>query len=332
MLKSKSNTVLGTEDNLNEVCRKIIEIFLVICVYFISPAVSAQNIDSNEEPEETLEQRFLRTNILISEWLDESAEKIDRFLVSKRLSAEQNRTNLRLESTTYLSDGNDPSYSNTVQLNLRLPRVEKYFQLKFTNFDESEDRLTNQQTNLRNTARSQKYGARLGFFRQIGKVRTMFQPQIALQDPLKISHSLKFESTAQAGSVEVLPKFELFADPDKGTGFFVATNFRLPSGTRYTWNLINEGEYQDFINTLKVSNGVALEKKINRSTSYTYSLFFNSINRPSYNLESYSFAISRFQLIYKNILEYSMTPNLTFERLRQFKGYPGFTFSVALKF
>lgn len=280
----------------------------------------------------TWEQRFIQGNIAVSEWLDGVAEGVDLFLVGKDISDRRNDTSVTLKNSTYSMEGENVSNRISLSVNPRLPNLEEYWQLKFTSYDEREDARGIRRGYLRQAPREENYGATIGLIRRLGSVRTSFQPRIELQDPLRVSHSLTFESVLDLERLDMNPKIEFFAKPDRGVGVFTALNLNYEISPKYSFTLINESEYEEKINKLSVTNGVALGQDLTASTALSYSLIFNSHNRESYHLNSYSFAISWNHLVYRRILDYQITPHVDFQDERHFKPQAGLTVNVSLHF
>lgn len=278
------------------------------------------------------EQRFIRGNIAVSEWLDGVAEGLDLFLVGKDISDRRNDTSVTLRNSTYSVEGENVSNRISLSVNPRLPNLEEYWQLKFTSYDEREEARGVRRGYLRQDPREENYGATIGLIRRLGNVRTSFQPRIELQDPLRVSHSLTFESLLDLEKVDMNPKVEFFAKPDKGVGIFTALNLNYQISPKYSFTLINEGEYEEKLNKLLVTNGVALGQDLTASTALSYSLIFTSHNRESYHLNGSSFAISWNHLIYRRILDYQVTPHVDFLDENHFKPKLGLTVNVSLHF
>jgi hypothetical protein len=172
----------------------------------------------------------------------------------------------------------------------------------------------------------------VGLFKKLGTIQTSFQPRIAIDNPIKLSHSLNFESAAHFKNSILIPKFELFADADKGVGFFDAVNILFTLSPTYLLTLINDGEYLDRQQSYTTNNGFAIGQVFNDKISFTYSLIFTSNNRPNYHLESYLIAYAWNQNIYKKILDFQLIPQLDFQKKNHFKGAAGLTFNVNLSF
>lgn len=301
---------------------------LVLCAGCVARAQE----DEETATEESWESYLIRRNIAISKFFDGMADGLDLFLAGERITTKRNDTSIRVDNSTYVKEGEGVSNFWGVGVNLRLPNLEKYWSLKFTSFDEQEERRSVRQNYMRQNPRERNYGATVGLFQKLGDVRTSFEPRIELQDPLKISHSITFDSVADMKTYEINPKLELFATPTKGTGTFTALNINIPFSRKFSLTLINEGEYQDKIHTFSASNGFSVGHVLSYRSTMSYDLIFGSNNRPSYHLENYVVGATWSRLIYKKILNFRTTPYVDFQKSRGFKGQTGFTFTVSLIF
>ncbi|MBL7545211.1 MAG: hypothetical protein JNL11_15440 [Bdellovibrionaceae bacterium] len=282
--------------------------------------------------EETLEAQFIEGNIVISEFFDEMADGLDTFLMGKRITLRKNETSLRAQNNTLSLDGEGTHNSTSIGLNLRLPNVEEYWMLKFSSYDDSQERRGVQNGYLRNTPREQNYGATVGVFRKLGNINTSFQPRIDLGDPLKISHSLTFESIADLKTYSINPKLELYANPNEGAGIYFSLNINFRLTKIYDFTLINNGDYKDKKHLLSTANGFSVGQIIDRRTSMAYSLIFNGLNQPHQFLDSYDLSIAWSQLIYRKIFDYQVIPYLNFAKEKEFRGRPGVIVNLNLNF
>lgn len=325
-----------------------IEILFVVAICFGTNLAQAQDDDFIEIEDEAIEEtegpksrkkevdsltkQLIDGNIAISKWFDGVAEGLDLFLVGERVTKQVNKTNVKLENATTMNEGEKPVNTTGLSVNVRLPNVENYFHLKFSDFDENEEKRSIVRGPLRSQQIQKNYGATVGVFRKLGNVRTSFQPRIELQDPLKVGHSLIFESVADVKKYKINPKIEFFAKPDDGTGIYLAVNFNYVLTKVYSLTWINDGEYKDKLHLFTVTNGVSLGQLITKKSSLSYNLFFGSNNQPSYHLESYNFSVSWSHLIYRNVLNYSVSPYLNFVKDKNFTGLPGIALNVGLNF
>lgn len=282
--------------------------------------------------EETLEERFIENNIAVSEFFDDVADGLDTFLIGKRITRRKNETSVRVENNTIMMDGEGTHNSTSIGMNLRLPNVEEYWMLKFSSYDESEERRGVQKGYLRNTPREQNYGATVGVFRKLGNVNTSFQPRIDLGDPLKVSHSLTFESIADLQKYSVNPKLEFYANPSEGAGIYVALNVNFRLSKIYALTLINNGEYKDKKHIFATANGFSIGQIIDRRTSMAYSLIFNGLNQPVHHLDNYELSVAWSQQIYRKIFDYQVIPFLNFADEKGFRGRPGMVVNLNLNF
>ena len=278
------------------------------------------------------EEQFIEGNIAVSQYFDDLADGLDTFLMGKRITRRRNETSVRVQNTTIVLEGENTQNSTSIGLNLRLPNVEEYWMLKFTTYDESEERRGVQNGYLRQTPRQQSYGASVGLFRKLGNVNTSFQPRIDLGDPLKISHSITFESVAELPKYSVNPKLELFSDPNDGVGFYTAFNFGFGLSKYYNLTLINNGTYGDKKHLLNTANGFSIGQFVDRKNSVSYSLIFNGKNQPNYHLESYDISVAWSQLVYRKIFDFQLIPYLNFARDHDFRGRPGVILNLNLNF
>lgn len=280
----------------------------------------------------TTEQELIQTNIDISNWFDSVTEGVDLFFVGKKITKEKNKSSFKIENTSSSAEGENFSNVTSLSIRPRFQNLEEYFQLKFTTYDEADEKRKTERGYLRRKTREQNYGATLGFFRKLGRVKTTFQPRIELQDPLKVSHSLAFESVADYKYLAFNPKLELFANATKGVGVFQAYNFYVPINKTFSITFINDGEYLEKLHSFSVTNGVALGQNLNDTTGLTYSLLFDSENRPVYYMTDYTALITWHQVLYKNILDYQITPNINFDKTRSFKGRTGISLNIGINF
>jgi hypothetical protein len=304
--------------------------FLCLFVLFFSLPVHA---DEEQTPTESWEQKAIDSNIRISRWFDGVAEYIDLFIAGRRVTTKRNETNLRIENNSIYREGIGYTNSTAFNVNLRLPNVEEYWSLKFTSYDEEEEKRASESAQYRQRPRGERYGATIGFFRKLGNIRAAFQPRIDLQNPLKVSHSMTLDTTADiTPRAQFYPKLELFAGSDRGTGIFSQMNFGIQLNPVYSLSLINQSTYEDKTHNLYVAQGFAFSRLVIKNGGISYSLFFNSDNRPNYHLANYSLATSWTHVIYNKILDYNVTPHLDFAKEVSFTGRFGLNFNVSLQF
>jgi len=290
-----------------------------------------KNIQKEETTSEVT-QELIETNITISEWFDSVAEGIDLFLAGKKFTRRENKSYLKIENTTFYNQGDSRETSITgFHVNLRLPNVEEYWHLKFSDYDDNNDRGIYK--NYKPTeSRPKNYGATVGVSRNVQNVRVSFSPRVQLQSPISISHSLAFENILQFQKFNINPKFEIFADADKGVGLFQALNFNFPLNQSFSLSFINQGEYIERTYLYTVDQGPSLDQRLNENQSISYRLIFTSKNQPNYRLSGYTFSTAWNHQLLKNILEYSITPYIRFTEDRAFTGKTGISANIGLIF
>lgn len=303
-------------------------------------SAETMNQDAKEDMEEasqplgtTVEHGLINTNIIVGNWFDGLADNLDLFLAGKRLTTRKNESGIKIENSSYYNESDGPAVKNQTSVNaaLRLPNVEQYWQVKFTDYDETKEKGVKSAI-VRPGPRPKNYGATVGAFQQLGNVRSAFQPRVALQDPLSIAHSLTFESTAELESCRIVPRIEFYATPDSGVGTYQEVNFHFKLSKIWSFTLINDGNYEERKNQYSVSNGFTFGQIVTKTSGLSYSMIFSSNNRPNYHLENYVIAVGWGHLLYKNILDYSISPRVDFNRGTNFTGSKGLTFNVGLNF
>lgn len=313
---------------------KSFKILVLLSLTIIS--IRSEAIDTisriDDDKEKTLEQQLIEGNVAISKWFDSLTEGIDLFLVHKQLKSEPNTTNVKIENLTYSIEGKGVSNETLLSINPRLPNLEKYWNLKFTTYDDQVDSRGADKTYLRQTKRQVNYGASVGLFAKFGKIRTAFQPRIDLQDPLSVSHSLAFESVADFKTYRINPKLEFFANSSRGTGIFQAINFNFILNNIYSLTLINEATYEEKLHRLSVTNGLSLGQVLSATDAMTYGFFMFANNRDNYHLDSYSLSATWYHLLYKKILDFQLTPHLDFSQSVDYTGQSGLTLQITLNF
>lgn len=308
--------------------------FRVAIAEGVEPQMPPSMPDQVYEPpaDDTWQDKFINSNLAVSRWFDGLAESVDLFLVGKKITKKRNESSMRIENSTYSLEGEAVSNVSSIIINPRLHNLEEYWQLKFSTYDEREENRNVQRAYLRQSPRQQNYGTTLGFFQRFGDIRTSFQPRIELQDPLKISHSLSFESVADLKTYQVNPRLEFFATPSKGAGIFQAINVNFVLTKILSLTFINEGTYEDRTHLYSVTNGASLGQAISEKSAMGYSVFVNSSSQPSYYMKGYSFALSWSEIIYRNILDYQITPHLDFNTENEYKGVVGVNLHISLNF
>ncbi|MES3038894.1 MAG: hypothetical protein V4736_13375 [Bdellovibrionota bacterium] len=293
------------------------------------PGVEPKPVDQDTQ---SVEDKLIEKNIEVSEWFDSVAEKMDLYLAGgKKLTRLPNETNVTVTNSTYAVERQPVINVSNIGINLRLPNVEHYWNLKFTSYDESKERGV-KDTHLAQAPKKKNYGATVGLFKKLGNVRTSFRPRVDLQDPIKVSHSLAFESVADQKGFELHPKLEFFANGDQGTGIFQGINLNFTLSKIWSLSLINEGEYENNSHLYSVVNGAALGQSLNKKSSLSYGFFLSSNNKPQYCLQAYTFSLGLSHNLYRKILDISLVPQITLPRSNNFGPVGSISFNVNINF
>lgn len=300
---------------------------LLLCVFLMSLLECAF-----AEEQRTFEQRMLDTGDDISRSVDRMADQIDMLLAGKRYTRMPNKSSARISQLVTHREGGKDKLSTDFNLNLRLPNLEKRWAVRFTSYDEAEESRDLQQRRVLTRPRRREYGAAVGFFRKLGKVRTTFQPRLVLKDPLEMSYILRFESNAEVKPIRLIPRLELFADPTKGTGEFVGIELVYKLADRWEMSNQNEEEYRERGNLFTTNHGLSFDYALSDNQGLGLSFVWTSSSRPAFHLDSFTIAPSYAQEIYRDRLKYSLTPFIQFAKVVHFQGDVGVTLNIVIIF
>ncbi len=320
-----------------KVHRKALCILFLLLLLVNNTSALAAIKEHERAPKEAPPSTPFRKNLVedhktISKLFDSIAEGLDSFLVSQQQHKEDNKTRVILINTHVLTEGQGYQNVNNLAIHLHLPNFEKYWQLKFTNYDEQTTERGVRGSYLRQNQGPRNYGATVGFLRRFKSVEFSFTPRILLEDPLNISHSMNFETKLETKLLHFSPKIEFFATPEKGTGIFFGLNSGFYFSDVYSLFFINEGEYQEKAHLFTATQGVSLGQRLNDISSMSYNLFFISNNRPNYHLNNYSISVAYNTILYKDIIDTQLIPALSFSEERNFLGVSSFTVNFNIYF
>ena len=83
----------------------------------------------------SFDKSLVKKNIYISEKIDNLAILIDDFFSKRKVVSSNNKTQLRLIGYSEWREGGSVSESGHINIDLRLPNLEKEWMLKFSSFD-----------------------------------------------------------------------------------------------------------------------------------------------------------------------------------------------------
>lgn len=314
-----------------------IKVYLLFLLFFSIRSFAGSRIDSDNDfpeikSEKSFEENFLETNEAISKWFVDVADDIDIFLMGERITAKPNQTKLKIEDSLIFKDYEKMKNQPSISINLRLPNTEEYWNLKFTSYDENKERRATDKGAINKSRRTKDYGASLGFFQKMGKVKASFQPRVSFSNSLKLSHTLAFESLIDQRTFQINPKLSFYGNNDNGTGVVIALNYFIPLNRIWSLTFVNDGDYVSRSHLFSTTHGLSFHQYLSMIKSMRYEIMFDSKNQPNYHLDTYTFSLTWSHLIYKNILDYQVTPFLEFASLRNFRGALGAVFTVGLSF
>ncbi|MGZ3691053.1 MAG: hypothetical protein ACXVAX_06105, partial [Pseudobdellovibrio sp.] len=154
--------------------------------------------------------------------------------MGKRITETGKVSNIVIANTTYSREGQNLTNLTSINVNPRFPNLEAYWNLKFTTYDDTPTSVQTQGGYAYQTPRDKNYAATVGLFRKLNSIRVAFQPRIELQNPLRISHFLSFETIADYKTFKFNPKLQLFAKAVDGVGLEQDFNFNFKLNKDYS--------------------------------------------------------------------------------------------------
>ncbi len=285
--------------------------------------------------DESFRDTIVNNNKYLSKQFDSLAQELDTIL-SNRKGNVPSKSRLSLIGYLESREGGTQNQTIHISADLRLPKLEKKWKLRFSSYDQ-EDEFEGLQRNRNGVApREEKYGASVGVVRQISNVKTLLRPRIELKDPFVSSMLFKMNSDLEVYKVIVRWQAKFFAHSVDGVGQSVAIDFEKELSQSFVFRLFNEQQYLDRDNQFSVAQGPSLLYKINDLQALSTTFALNSMNRniathitrdayaaESYHLASYRWDISFSHKLLRNVLHYQITPFLEFQKQVHFKGQAG---------
>jgi hypothetical protein len=269
---------------------------------------------------------------MLEQQIDSTAQQIDLALAGKKYTREKNESSIKLKQLVSFHEVNGFTNSTDVEVNLRLPNLEKRFQARFSTYNQDEEERQSRRQPVRTTPREKSPGAGLLFFQELGNVRTTFQPQLQLKDPLFVSYRLRFESNAKQKKTSFSPKLELFANPEKGTGELVEIWFKHQLTKQVNTTVQVSEEYSDYQNLLVANQRLSFGYPLSDLDGLGLSGSLYSQNQPVYHLESITASLGYSRIAIKDRLEFSISPFLEWSKPNAFHGYAGISLNVDVIF
>lgn len=286
----------------------------------------------NEGTSPTFEQRTLEAGKRLGRQIDRAAEAIDITLAGKKYTRKKNTSSLSVTQAMNWKEGGEYRPSTSLGVNLRLPNVERRFQLRFASYDEESEQRDISQTRVRTQPREQDFNAGFLFFQKLGNVTTEFQPQLQLKDPLEMKYLLTFDSSSKAGNFKLKPKLQFFADPKKGTGQYFKLEMLLELNEFTDLVIENSEEYQGGTRLFLTQNAVSIDHSLSDRKAVSTTLTSRSNSAGKFHHDALVYAATYKEVIYKDQLSYLVSPYITFERIYRYKGRTGMTVSLTVTF
>ena len=260
-----------------------------------------------------------------------TAEQIDITLAGKRYTDHANDSRATLSQLVNWTEGGVVRTSTDFGVNLRLPNVEKHWQLRFSTYDEEKEERNLTQRRVRNAPREREYGTSLFFLRKLGDVKITFQPRLQLKNPLDMSYVLKFTSAAAQKRFRIEPKLELFADATKGTGEYFSLAFVYQLRKTLELAFESEEEYTAKDHSFTTRHGLTLDYAHSKRDGFGTAVVVSSANH-NFHLTNITYNVQWSHIFYKDLLVSGLSPYLAFDKSNRFKGKAGISFILTALF
>ena len=300
------------------------------CAFARAAERPSASSDKEGEKTRTFEQKAIDAAKSVGHGFDWMANKLDLYLAGKRYTRVKNDTSVNIRQTFRYEEGGLLRPSTDFGLNLRLPNVEKRWALRFASYDEEAEQRDLTERRAQTRPRPQEYSAGFVFFQKLGDISTSFQPQLQLKDPLEMKYTLRFESEAKNDRVRLVPKFQLFADPNRGTGEYFSAEVVVALDEFTDLSIENSEEYQGGQTLWRTQHGVAVDHELSDTRGIGASVSASSSTLNAYHLEGFTLAVTYGETLSKDLLRWRVTPYWAFSKGYAFKGRNGVTLSVEL--
>ncbi len=278
---------------------------------------------------------------MLSKEFDELAKSIDEFL-SNRQTPRHNPTQVQLIGNSRWAENEGVRTNPQFAVNLRLPAVEKKWQLRFSSYDDQDQFEGLSRNRSGAQPQNRKTGASVGLIRKVNDIDFLFRPRLEFRDPLVSSFLMRGDQQIIIQKhLQLQWTQKVFAHSVDGVGSSFELDFNIRLGPLFYLRLFNESQYLDKENFFEVSQGPTLAWNFGKKYGLTHTLSLNSQSRDrdvqdrrwnSYHLNSYTFYTSFSHRILNNVLHYQITPELRFAKAYHFKGKAGVNFQISLIF
>ena len=283
-------------------------------------------------PPRTIEQKILAVADTIAKGVDNTADYLDLTLAGQRYTDKPNTSSLDVSQMVSYIDGGEFRKSTDFGLNIKLPNVEKRWQLRFTSYDEESEERDLTQQRLRTRPRTKDYGAGVFFFQKIGKLKTLFQPRLQLKNPLEMSYILRFESDVEAVHFKIHPRLEFYADPKKGAGEFFELDTNRQLSARWGLDFSNTEEYRSADNLFSTQHELSLGYSLTKTQGLGTAFTLACQNKGHFHVHGLTYSLAYGMQIYPQRLKFGTSPFIVFEKNNRFKGRTGISLTVDVLF
>lgn len=280
----------------------------------------------------TIEDRLIAESEAVSKKIEGTVERFDLYAANRKYVDEPNRSRVAIHNNFSLREGGVRTYAPHLGVHLHLPNLQKKLQLRFSTYDQDLESRGINKSRYRPLPKEPVYTGGLALFQGLGKIKTEFRPLVEFEKKATTSYLFRFWTTLEHGAFSIEPEGQLFARSDTGTGQYVGLNFGYQLNASNGLTLLNEEQYTDGDNTLLTNHGIKWGHQYNDLMSFQNSLIFETNNRSAYHLETYVYRLTFEHMLRENLLHYSFTPYLTYEKSELFQPRAAIDFKVQIIF
>jgi hypothetical protein len=262
---------------------------------------------------------FERSGDRVQRFVEDMSEKLDVTLAGRKYKdAKKNETKVKITQTVVYREGGRVEPRTHFTANVRLPHLERRWQLRFTSYDEDEE--TRRKITPHETVQPEReFSAGVGVFRELGRIKVSFLPRLVLRDPLEMNYVIRFEKVDDLKPVRILHRADLFAHAKKGTGQFYELTVLLEL-SRWTISSKHQEEYRERDQLFTTAHSLNFDYKLFENTALYQATSVHSLNRPTYHLDTLNVACGIGHVIQPRRLKLALGPTLSFPKSAHFKG------------
>ena len=266
------------------------------------------------------------THEILSYRLTQFATHIDGFFSDDSQLNFENKTRIRILHDTFFQEDKKKIELASVQLQLKLPRIQKKLQFILErDSDQNEDDTNSNIIGITPVRIPEKNNTRAGFryFLDLQDIKTTFGSGIIFRNIRPILFTrFRVRKNIHYKYWLFKPEQEINWVDKQGIRSRTELDFDHKINDYLLIRLVNNISWNDTDHEIKSRNGPSLYQKINEKIGMSYNARMISSDTPSLSTNNYSISIGYRQLLYKRWLFWTISPSLDFPRHKNFRRSP----------